>query len=166
MGMLPVRNTDCRESSYRLEATWNHLVSIWLNASQSARNASRLSYSPEAINSSASPPTLPAQAVALRYRIPGTHRRPGLTDIPFTYEEFEQTRSKLIDDVNTLLTDDDKRFLVSFEKGDPQWSGYEFEYFKAFPSVKWKLMNLAKLSKLNPQKLAIEAKKLEKIFGI
>ena len=90
----------------------------------------------------------------------------GMTDIPFTYEEFEQTRSKLIEDVNTLMTDDDKRFLVSFEKGDPQWAGYEFEYFKEFPSVKWKLMNLAKLSKLNPQKLTIEAKKLEKIFGI
>lgn len=90
----------------------------------------------------------------------------GMTDIPFTYEEFEQTRSKLIEDVNTLMTDEDKRFLVSFEKGDPQWTGYEFEYFKEFPSVKWKLMNLAKLSKLNPQKLTIEAKKLEKIFGI
>ena len=89
----------------------------------------------------------------------------GMTDIPFSYEEFEQTRSKLIEDVNALMTDEDKRFLVSFEKGDPQWAGYEFEYFKEFPSVKWKLMNLAKLSKLNPQKLAIEAKKLEKIFG-
>ena len=41
----------------------------------------------------------------------------GMTDIPFTYEEFEQTRSKLIEDVNTLMTDDDKRFRVSFEKG-------------------------------------------------
>ena len=90
----------------------------------------------------------------------------GMTDIPFTYEEFEQTRSKLIEDINALMTDEDKRFLVSFENGDPQWAGYEFEYFKEFPSVKWKLMNLAKLSKLNPQKLAIEAKKLEKILGI
>ena len=35
-----------RESPYLLEATWNHLVSIGLKASQSARNASRLSYSP------------------------------------------------------------------------------------------------------------------------
>ena len=90
----------------------------------------------------------------------------GMTDIPCTYEESEQTRSKLIEDVNLLTTNDDKRFLVSFEKGNPQWAGYEFEYFKEFPSVKWKLMNLAKLSKLNPQKLTIEAKKLEKIFGI
>lgn len=34
----------------------------------------------------------------------------GMTDIPFTYEEFEGTRTKLITEVNRLMTDDDKRF--------------------------------------------------------
>lgn len=64
-----------RESPYRLEAIWNRQVSIGLNASPSAKNSSRLSYSPEAINSLASP-TLPAQAVALRHRTSDTHCRP------------------------------------------------------------------------------------------
>lgn len=90
----------------------------------------------------------------------------GMTDIPFTYEEFEATRSKLIADVNLLMTEEDKRFLISFEKGEPQWDGYEFEYFKDYPSVKWKLINLAKLAKQNPQKLAEEASKLEEQFGL
>ena len=90
----------------------------------------------------------------------------GMTDIPFTYEEFEATRSKLISDVNQLMTEEDKQFLVSFEKGEPQWDGYEFEYFKDYPSVKWKLINLAKLAKQNPQKLVEEASKLEELFGI
>lgn len=88
----------------------------------------------------------------------------GMTDIPFTYEEFEATRSKLIADVNHLMTEKDKQFLVSFEKGEPQWDGYEFEYFKDYPSVKWKLINLAKLAKQNPQKLVEEAEKLKAIF--
>ncbi|MDO4957214.1 MAG: nucleotidyl transferase AbiEii/AbiGii toxin family protein [Bacteroidales bacterium] len=90
----------------------------------------------------------------------------GMTDIPFTYEEFEATRSKLISDVNQLMTEEDKQFLVSFEKGEPQWDGYEFEYFKDYPSVKWKLINLEKLAKQNPQKLAEEAYKLEELFGL
>lgn len=90
----------------------------------------------------------------------------GMTDIPFTYEEFEATRSKLISDVNQLMTEEDKQFLVSFEKGEPQWDGYEFEYFKDYPSVKWKLINLEKLAKQNPQKLAEEACKLEELFGL
>jgi predicted nucleotidyltransferase component of viral defense system len=88
----------------------------------------------------------------------------GMTDIPFTYEEFETTRAKLISDINNLMTESDKRFLISFERGNPQWDGYEFEYFKDYPSVKWKLVNLAKLAKHNPQKLADEAAKLEAIF--
>lgn len=88
----------------------------------------------------------------------------GMTEIPFTYQEFEDTRTRLIADVNALMTDADKRFLVSFEKGTPAWDGYEFEYLKEYPSVKWKLLNLAKLAKQNPQKLEEEAAKLEEIF--
>ena len=90
----------------------------------------------------------------------------GMTDIPFTYEEFEETRAKLISDVNNLMTEADKRFLISFERGNPEWDGYEFEYFKDYPSVKWKLVNLAKLAKQNPQKLEEEAAKLEALFSM
>ena len=88
----------------------------------------------------------------------------GMTKIPFTYQEFEDTRARLIADVNALMTDADKRFLVSFEKGTPAWNCYEFEYLKEYPSVKWKLLNLAKFAKQNPQKLEEEAAKLEEIF--
>lgn len=51
------------------------------------------------------------------------------------------------------MTEPDKKFLVSFESGQPEWGGYEFEYFKDYPSVQWKLLNLKKLAKQNPQKL-------------
>ena len=84
----------------------------------------------------------------------------GMTDIPFTYEEFEETRAKLINDVKSLITEADKKFLISFESGQPEWEGYEFEYFKEYPSVQWKLLNLKKLAKQNPQKLQEEAEKL------
>lgn len=84
----------------------------------------------------------------------------GMTDIPFTYEDFEETRAKLINDVKSLMTDADRKFLISFESGQPEWDGYEFEYFKDYPSVQWKLLNLKKLAKQNPQKLREEVDKL------
>ncbi|MDO5447770.1 MAG: nucleotidyl transferase AbiEii/AbiGii toxin family protein [Prevotellaceae bacterium] len=90
----------------------------------------------------------------------------GMTDTPFTYEEFEETRTKLIAEVNNLMTDADKHFLVSFELAEPDWEGYEFEYFKEYPSVQWKLLNLKKLAKMNPQKLKEEADKLKRIFRV
>lgn len=88
----------------------------------------------------------------------------GMTDIPFTYEEFEEVRSKLINDVKLLMTESDKKFLISFESGQPEWEGYEFEYFKDYPSVQWKLLNLKKLAKQNPQKLREEVEYLKGAF--
>lgn len=84
----------------------------------------------------------------------------GMSDIPFTYEDFEETRTKLIADVKTILTDNDKRFLVSFEKGKPDWESVEYSDFAKYPSVQWKLLNIAKLKKDNPAKLQAEAEKL------
>jgi len=89
----------------------------------------------------------------------------GMTDIEFTYEEFEQTRSKLITDVPNLMTEADKQFLLSFESAEPQWDEYEFAYFRDYPSVQWKLLNLAKLKKQNPAKLNTEVEKLQAVFG-
>lgn len=88
----------------------------------------------------------------------------GMTDVPFTYEEFEETRAKLFSDVKSLMTDADKKFLISFESGQPEWDGYEFEYFKNYPSVRWKLLNLQKLAEQNPEKLKMEAKKLKELL--
>ena len=88
----------------------------------------------------------------------------GMTDVPFTYEEFEETRAKLINDVKLLMTESDKKFLISFESGQPEWEGYEFEYFKDYPSVQWKLLNLKKLAKQNPQKLREEVEYLKGAF--
>lgn len=90
----------------------------------------------------------------------------GMTDIKFTYDEFEETRSKLIADVNSMMTDDDRRFLVSFELSKPEWDGYEFEHFRDYPSVQWKLLNLKKLAKQNPQKLLEEAENIKQIFSL
>ena len=88
----------------------------------------------------------------------------GMTDIPFSYEEFEKTRSRLIADVKALMTPADRAFLVSFEQGEPVWDGYEFAHFRDYPSVKWKLLNLQKLARQNPEKLQAEAEKLRLVL--
>ena len=89
----------------------------------------------------------------------------GMTDVSFTYEEFEQTRAQLIQDVFFLMTPADKSFLVSFEQGEPDWDSFDFGYFKDYPSVQWKLLNLRKLKKQNPIKLTAEVSKLQSVFG-
>ncbi len=90
----------------------------------------------------------------------------GMTDIPFSYEEFEKTRAELIRDVNALVTPEDKAFLLSFESAEPDWDSFEFGYFRDYPSVKWKLQNLQKLKSQNPDKLVVEVLKLKALFNL
>ena len=56
----------------------------------------------------------------------------GMTEKPFSYTDFEQTREKLIEVVRKELTESDKNFIISFEEASPDWSVYDFE---KFPSV-------------------------------
>lgn len=73
----------------------------------------------------------------------------GMSNEVFTYEDYERTRLELIEIVNRELTDEDKRFLLSFKNLNPDWSIYPFS---EFPGVKWKLFNLDKLKNNNPNK--------------
>ena len=49
------------------------------------------------------------------------HQFKGMTDIPFTYKDYESSRNDIIRKVNACLTDEDKDFIISFEEGSPQW---------------------------------------------
>lgn len=73
----------------------------------------------------------------------------GMSDVPFTYEDFERTREQLVKTINQGLTDTDKKFLLSVKNCEPDWSIYDFE---RFPAVQWKLQNLRKLKESNPDK--------------
>lgn len=87
----------------------------------------------------------------------------GMTELEFTYDDFEKTRDDLISDTNLLFTATDKSFLLSFESGSPDWTlGYES--FKDYPSVQWKLLNIEKLRKSNPRKFETEIEKLRIVF--
>ena len=90
----------------------------------------------------------------------------GMTDIPFSYEDYETTRNELIEKVNAMLTKEDKEFLISFEEGTPEWDKCCVGDLSAYPSVKWKLQNILKLKDTNPEKYKIGVAKLDEyLFG-
>jgi len=90
----------------------------------------------------------------------------GMTDIPFTYENYENARKQLIAFVNTMLSEEDQAFLVSFEEGDPQWEKSAYSDFMDFPSVQWKLLNVHKLKTQNPTKHRREVDRVKVYFGM
>lgn len=89
----------------------------------------------------------------------------GMSDIEFGYTDYEDARHKLIALVNESLTDTDKDFLISFEDGIPDWSKCCAGDLSNYPSVKWKLQNIGKLKKSNPQKHLQGIGKLMQFFG-
>lgn len=88
----------------------------------------------------------------------------GMSDIPFTYKDYENIRLKLIKDIKNVMTREDKYFLVSFEQGNPLWEESPYAEFAEYPSVKWKLLNLSKLKKTNSKKLEKESDRLRMVL--
>lgn len=89
----------------------------------------------------------------------------GMTDEPFNYDDYQTARLNLLEVVNQGLTDDDKAFLISFEDGNPDWSKCCAGDLSYYPSVRWKLQNIAKLKSSNPTKHEEGIKKLVDYFN-
>jgi len=91
-----------------------------------------------------------------------TNQFEGMSHLKFTYEDFENTRFKLIQIINKHLDDNDKAFLLSFNRLVPDWSLYDFQ---KYPSVKWKIQNLTKLYHNNLEKYQQQLDALQAIIG-
>lgn len=88
----------------------------------------------------------------------------GMSDIPFTYKDYQETRQNIIKLVNNNLSDTDKQFLLSFEKGYPEWNKCHCGDLSHYPSVMWKLTNIIKLKESNPTKYKQGVEKLQAFF--
>jgi len=84
----------------------------------------------------------------------------GMTNAAFTYEDFEVTRNQLIEEIQKMLTGEDRAFLISFAEGEPKWSFFPYETLKKLPAIQWKLQNIRKLIKANPDKNTAQKKVL------
>lgn len=78
-----------------------------------------------------------------------TNQFEGMSEDPFSYDDYESIRLQLIETMHARLTEADKKFLLSVKNLEPDWSLYNFE---RFPAVQWKLQNLRKLKDSNPNK--------------
>lgn len=76
----------------------------------------------------------------------------GMSDQPFSYNDYLVARLDLIENVNKTFTQTDKEFFLSFEQGEPDWSKCCAGDLGNYPSVKWKLQNIERLKKTNHKK--------------
>src|SRR5690554_6469247 len=66
-----------------------------------------------------------------------------ITDI--SLPQLEAVRHRLLERLAQLFTDDDARFLLSFKKGEPDWSLFPVQGVDQLAAVMWKLANIRKM---------------------
>ncbi len=88
----------------------------------------------------------------------------GMTDTPVTLDELLQTREALIETMVCQMPEAHRRFLISFERGEPDWPLLGLDHVPYLPAVRWRQLNLEKLSAEERGKLVanLERKLAEK----
>jgi predicted nucleotidyltransferase component of viral defense system len=87
----------------------------------------------------------------------------GMTLEQVSCEDMEKTRKELVSMIAGDLTVEEKQFIVSVKEGVPRWDLIEIEGVENLPAVKWKLLNIGRMS---PSKHKKAVRKLRDYLGV
>jgi predicted nucleotidyltransferase component of viral defense system len=87
----------------------------------------------------------------------------GVTDKPISRDELVAAREALIADIVGKMPAAHRKFLVSFERGNPDWLLLNVSGAADLPAVRWRQQNLDKLSV--EKRAALVARLEEVLFG-
>ncbi len=80
---------------------------------------------------------------------------------PVPLQVLLDTRAQLVREVHSRLDAGLRRFLLSLQNAEPEWNLLGVEGAQDLPAVKWRLLNLRKMS---PEARATEARRLEAVL--
>lgn len=87
----------------------------------------------------------------------------GMVAEPVSLDALIESRTQMVRQLNSTLTDADKRFLLAVKKGEADWQAFAYPQARSLPAIQWKLHNLARMS---AEKRRVAAEKLENfLFG-
>jgi len=69
----------------------------------------------------------------------------GMTRTPVSLNELLDAREAIINAIIGDMPHDHRRFLISFERGEPNWPLLGIEHVPNLPAIKWRQLNLDKL---------------------
>ena len=70
----------------------------------------------------------------------------GMIENTIAYEKLEESRLFLINKISQTLTNEDRAFLISVNEGVPNWNLLDLSTAQHLPGVKWKLINIHKMT--------------------
>jgi len=88
----------------------------------------------------------------------------GLTAEPVKLETLLAARQTMISDLNASLDVNERAFLLSIARNQPNWALLSIEHLDQLPGIRWKLKNLERLAKESPKKFNSQAQALERLL--
>jgi predicted nucleotidyltransferase component of viral defense system len=76
----------------------------------------------------------------------------GMTTEVVTLAQLEETRERLFAEFPASLDAEERSFLLSVKKGEPDWEILGLSGIEKMPSLRWKLINVGKLAGSDPTK--------------
>jgi predicted nucleotidyltransferase component of viral defense system len=89
----------------------------------------------------------------------------GMTAEPVELSELVAARERLIREIQQGLDSNERKFLISFVRNQPDWSLLGIPHLAEMPGIRWKLHNLGQLSKLSSKKFMTQAEVLERLLA-
>ena len=89
----------------------------------------------------------------------------GLTTASVPLNALIEIRQRLKHELPCALTTAHRRFLLSLANGEPEWTNMTCGHLAELPAIRWKLENLAKLKRTNPEKFERQVEKLEALLA-
>lgn len=89
----------------------------------------------------------------------------GMTAEPVEFSELLATREAMVADLHTGLDSNDREFLLSVARAEPDWGKTPYAHASELPALQWKLLNLSKLRDSHAKRFAAQHDELEKLLG-
>lgn len=89
----------------------------------------------------------------------------GMTREPVELEALLAARERMAAELRTGLDGNERGFLLSLARNEPNWALLDIEHLEQLPGIRWKLRNLEQLAKANPKKHKAQAQDLERLIG-
>lgn len=70
----------------------------------------------------------------------------GMTDSDITYQELVKTRERLVQAIRKVLTGEERGFIQSVAEGKPEWDLSPIKDVETFPALRWKIINVLKMT--------------------
>lgn len=88
----------------------------------------------------------------------------GMTTDPVPLETLLSTRTRLREELSRRLIPDQRRFLISLSRAQPEWQLLKCPHAAELPALRWKMENLEKFKKKRPEDFSAQADELERLL--